>query len=102
VAGFYFVLCGANERGTSRIQIRFYGEIWRETGNWRWEVPHGKVAVIGDQSVNPCQCRVIFFWEPLRLNAEAVKEDPAVIPDLQGGRSGQDPRPGASPNLKAS
>ena len=45
MAGFYFVLYGAYERGTGRIQIRFYEEIWRETVIGRAEVPHGKVAV---------------------------------------------------------
>jgi len=43
------LLC--EKRGTSRIQIRFCGEIWREMVIERRRVPHGKVAVIGDQSV---------------------------------------------------
>jgi len=41
-AGFYVVWFGAYERGTGRIEIRFYGEIWRETVNWGCGVPHGK------------------------------------------------------------
>jgi hypothetical protein len=100
VPGFYFVLCDAYGRGTSRIEILFYGEIWRETVKWGWEVPHGNIAVV-DQIVNLCHAGWSFFGELLRLNAEAVKEDPAVIPDLQGVRPDQDPRLEASPNLKA-
>jgi hypothetical protein len=46
MAGFYFVWFGAQERGMGRIEIRFYGEIWREPLYWRWEVPHGKMRLL--------------------------------------------------------
>ena len=42
MAGFYVVRFGAQERGTWRIEIRFYGEIWQDIYDKRVAVPHGK------------------------------------------------------------
>jgi hypothetical protein len=77
VAGFYFVWFGAQERGTGRIQIRFYREIWREPLYWRGEVPHGKIAVIGDQSVNQFFTGVPGEEKPLnRLKIPGILPEP--------------------------
>ena len=51
VAGFYRVVSGAQERGTSRIQIRFYREIRREKWGLRQRVPQ-----------IPAELRDMFLW----------------------------------------